>query len=111
MRIPQFRFDVIIIDEAAQAVEPSALIPLKFNPQVTGLIDTTSTRDCHRLTDFLTPQVVVLIGDPQQLPALVFSPLAKAVNYQQSLFARLQKAHYPLLMLETQYRMHRSITV
>ena len=33
-RIPGFRFDAVFIDEAAQAVEPSALIPLKFNPQV-----------------------------------------------------------------------------
>ena len=50
-------------DEAAQAVEPSALIPLKFNP--------------HR---------VVMVGDPCQLPATVFSRLAKDANYGQSLF-------------------------
>ena len=50
-------------DEAAQAVEPSALIPFKFNP--------------HR---------VVMVGDPCQLSATVFSRLAKDANYGQSLF-------------------------
>jgi superfamily I DNA and/or RNA helicase len=28
------KFDAIIIDEAAQAVEPSTLIPFKFRPKV-----------------------------------------------------------------------------
>ena len=51
------------LDEAAQAVEPSTLIPFKFNP--------------HR---------VVMVGDPCQLPATVFSRLAKDANYDQSLF-------------------------
>ena len=50
MKIPGFKFHAVIIDEAAQAVEPSTLIPFKFNP--------------HR---------VVMVGDPCQLPATVFS--------------------------------------
>ena len=50
-------------DEAAQAVEPSTLIPFKFNPNR-----------------------VVMVGDPCQLPATVFSKLAKGANYDQSLF-------------------------
>lgn len=54
-------------DEAAQAVEPSTLIPFKFNP--------------HR---------VVMVGDPCQLPATVFSRVAKDANYGQSLFQVLR---------------------
>jgi len=83
LRITGFKFDAVIIDEAAQAVEPSSLIPFKYNPQA-----------------------VVLVGDPCQLPATVFSNAAKRAGYSQSLFQRLQVAGYPVLMLETQYRMH-----
>jgi hypothetical protein len=83
LRMTGFKFDAVIIDEAAQAVEPSSLIPFKYNPQA-----------------------VVLVGDPCQLPATVFSRTAKHANYHQSLFQRLQAAGYPVLMLEIQYRMH-----
>jgi senataxin len=86
LRITGFKFDAVIIDEAAQAVEPSSLIPFKYNPQM-----------------------IVLVGDPCQLPATVFSRIAKEANYGQSLFLRLQKAGYPVSMLETQYRMHPAI--
>ena len=86
LRLTEFKFDAVVIDEAAQAVEPSSLIPLKYNPQA-----------------------VVLVGDPCQLPATVFSRTAKHANYNQSLFQRLQIAGYPVVMLETQYRMHPQI--
>ncbi len=66
LRITGFKFDAVIIDEAAQAVEPSSLIPFKFNPQA-----------------------VVMVGDPCQLPATVFSNTARRCNYGQSLFQRL----------------------
>ncbi|VFQ59069.1 unnamed protein product [Cuscuta campestris] len=79
-------FDVVIIDEAAQAVEPSTLIPL--------------SNGCKQ---------VFLVGDPVQLPATVTSDVAKKFGYETSLFKRLQMAGYPVQMLKTQYRMHPEI--
>ena len=51
-------------------------------------------------------QLVIMVGDPSQLPATVFSNLAKKANYSRSMFQRLMDADYPVIMLETQYRMH-----
>lgn len=79
-------FDVVIIDEAAQAVEPSILLPL--------------SNGCKQ---------VFLVGDPVQLPATVISPTAGKFGYCVSLFERLQRAGYPVQMLKTQYRMHPEI--
>ncbi|CAH8382155.1 unnamed protein product [Eruca vesicaria subsp. sativa] len=79
-------FDVVIIDEAAQAVEPATLIPL-------------ATR-CKQ---------VFLVGDPKQLPATVISTVAQDSGCGTSMFERLQKAGYPVNMLKTQYRMHPEI--
>lgn len=79
-------FDVVIIDEAAQAVEPATLIPL--------------ANGCKQ---------VFLVGDPVQLPATVISDIAKEFGYGMSLFKRFQKAGYQVEMLKTQYRMHPDI--
>lgn len=79
-------FDVVIIDEAAQAVEPATLVPL--------------ANGCKQ---------VFLVGDPVQLPATVISPAAEKFGYGMSLFKRLQRAGYPVQMLKTQYRMHPEI--
>lgn len=81
-----FKFDAVIIDEAAQAAEPSALIPYKFNPKS-----------------------IILVGDPCQLPATIISNAAKGANLGQSLFQRLHNAGFPILPLEVQYRMHKDI--
>ncbi|KAI0031389.1 SEN1 N terminal-domain-containing protein [Vararia minispora EC-137] len=81
-------FEMIIIDEAAQAIELSTLIPLKFS--------------CARC---------IMVGDPQQLPPTVISKEATSYNYNQSLFVRLQK-HRPdaVHLLSIQYRMHPDIS-
>ncbi|CAA6663788.1 unnamed protein product [Spirodela intermedia] len=79
-------FDVVIIDEAAQAVEPATLVPLAHG--------------CKQ---------VFLVGDPVQLPATVLSPTAEKFGYGTSLFKRFQMAGYPVQMLKTQYRMHPEI--
>ncbi|KAG0463290.1 hypothetical protein HPP92_019359 [Vanilla planifolia] len=81
-------FDVVIIDEAAQAVEPATLVPLAHG--------------CKQ---------VFLIGDPVQLPATVVSPLAEKFGYGTSLFKRFQEAGFPVQMLKTQYRMHPEISI
>lgn len=72
-------FDYLIIDEACQATELSAIIPFKY--------------------DF---RKIIMIGDPQQLPPTVISK-NKVLEY--SLFERLS-AEYPPSMLKIQYRMH-----
>ncbi|KAI5057202.1 hypothetical protein GOP47_0027217 [Adiantum capillus-veneris] len=80
------RFDVLIVDEAAQASEVATLPPL-----------TLGASHC------------ILVGDPKQLAATVISSVAQALNYSRSLFERLQLAGCPVLMLCEQYRMHPQI--
>ena len=79
-------FIAVIVDEAAQALEPSVLIPLQLN------VDRC-----------------ILVGDPQQLPATVTSRTADANMYARSLFERLQAAGHSASLLSVQYRMHPSI--
>uniref|UniRef100_A0A7S4S262 Helicase ATP-binding domain-containing protein n=1 Tax=Ditylum brightwellii TaxID=49249 RepID=A0A7S4S262_9STRA len=79
-------FDAVIIDEACQASEPSSLIPLKYNPNI-----------------------VVMVGDPQQLPVLLFSQSSKRAHFGRSLFERLQLNGWPVNVLRMQYRMHDEI--
>ncbi|CAD7957363.1 unnamed protein product [Amoebophrya sp. A120] len=78
-----YAFESVVIDEAAQGVELSTLIPLQSG--------------CKRL---------VLVGDPLQLPATVFSGIAKKKIYDRSLFQRLAEDGYPVERLSVQYRMH-----
>ncbi|XP_066368260.1 probable helicase MAGATAMA 3 isoform X2 [Miscanthus floridulus] len=81
-------FDVVIIDEAAQAVEPATLIPL--------------IHGCRQ---------IFLVGDPVQLPATVISQTAQKLGYGTSLFKRFQAAGFPVQMLKIQYRMHPEISM
>lgn len=79
-------FDMVVIDEAAQASEAAVLPPLSLG-----------AARC------------VLIGDPQQLPATVISRAAHTLQYSRSLFERLQQGGCPTLLLTVQYRMHPQI--
>ncbi|KAJ1904377.1 DEAD-box type RNA helicase, partial [Coemansia sp. S17] len=82
-------FDTVIIDEAAQSVELSCLIPLKYG--------------CERC---------ILVGDPNQLPPTVLSQTAAQFMYNQSMFVRIQKGSPNLVsLLSIQYRMHPEISV
>jgi senataxin len=81
-------FETVIIDEAAQCIELSALIPLKYG--------------CSRC---------ILVGDPKQLPPTVLSRSAARFGYEQSLFVRMQQNHpNDVHLLDTQYRMHPEIS-
>ncbi|KAL4205316.1 hypothetical protein AMTRI_Chr01g114000 [Amborella trichopoda] len=84
-------FDAVLIDEAAQALEPATLIPLQ-------LLKTSRTK-------------CIMVGDPKQLPATVLSNVASKFLYECSMFERLQRAGFPVTMLKTQYRMHPEISM
>jgi senataxin len=55
----------------------------------------------------------IMIGDPQQLPATVFSTMATQFLYERSLFARFTASMNAenVLLLNTQYRMHPQISL
>ncbi|KAI1875942.1 uncharacterized protein JN550_001438 [Neoarthrinium moseri] len=81
-------FETVIIDEAAQCVELSALIPLKYG--------------CSKC---------ILVGDPKQLPPTVLSQSAQRYGYDQSLFVRMQQnSPKDIHLLDEQYRMHPEIS-
>lgn len=82
-------FETVIIDEAAQCVEMSSLIPLKYG--------------CVKC---------IMVGDPKQLPPTVFSKEAAKFQYEQSLFVRMQNNNPgEVHLLDTQYRMHPHISL
>jgi DNA replication ATP-dependent helicase Dna2 len=75
----QRRFEMVIVDEAAQLTEPLTL----------GLI--------------LRGRRYVLVGDDRQLP-----PVVRTRGLAQSMFERLKQSR-PITLLDTQYRMHPDI--
>ncbi|CCM01866.1 uncharacterized protein FIBRA_03937 [Fibroporia radiculosa] len=87
--LEQLDFELIVIDEAAQAIELSSLIPLKYR--------------CRRC---------IMVGDPQQLPPTVKSQEACKFGYNQSLFVRFQRQRPEAVhLLSIQYRMHPDISL
>ena len=80
------KFPIILIDEATQATEPSALVPV--------------SKGCRQL---------VLVGDQQQLPPTVISQRAEDGGLNSSLFQRLLGCGLETEMLTVQYRMHSGI--
>ena len=81
------RFSRVLIDEATQATEPASLVPL-----VRG------------------SRQIVLIGDHKQLPPTVISKRAEDGGLSKSLFERLIDMGIEPKLLNTQYRMHPSIS-
>ena len=80
--------DVLLVDEAAQALEPELVIPFLRNP-----------RKC------------LLVGDPAQLPATLSSEIARRHGHATSLMERLMSVNDEIVsLLDTQYRMHPEIS-
>jgi predicted DNA helicase len=80
-------FDLVIIDEACQAIEPACWVALG------------------------RARRVVLAGDPCQLPPTVLSPEAARAGLAVSLPERLMRLYGPAVTrrLDVQYRMHEAI--
>ncbi|XP_048578304.1 uncharacterized protein LOC5512433 isoform X2 [Nematostella vectensis] len=88
-------FTCVIVDEACQCCEMDILIPLQYRPSK-----------------------LILVGDPEQLPATVISTKARELLYGRSMFDRLYKFfkvlprhERPVHLLELQYRMHPEIAL
>lgn len=86
-RLKNFRFRQVLIDEATQAIEAEALIPI-----------------C------LGAKQIVLIGDHCQLGPVVMCKAAAEAGLTQSLFERLVLIGIRPNRLQVQYRMHPSLS-
>ncbi|XBW36867.1 hypothetical protein QEN19_002446 [Hanseniaspora menglaensis] len=79
-------FPTVVVDEACQCTELSALVPLRYGAKQ-----------------------IIMVGDPNQLPPTVISNIASDAKYDESLFSRLIQSGNPYL-LNMQYRMHPEIS-
>jgi len=86
-RLKNFRFRQVLIDEATQAVEAEALIPLT-----------------------LGAKQAVLVGDHCQLGPVVMCKAAAKAGLTQSLFERMVLIGIRPIRLQVQYRMHPSLS-
>ena len=81
-------FETVIIDEAAQAIEPQVVVAM-------------TSKNCSK---------VILVGDPNQLQAVLISQIASKKLLGRSLIQRLLIHDYPSTRLCLQYRMHPAIS-
>lgn len=82
-RLTKFKFRSVLVDEATQACEPEALIPIVMGAKQ-----------------------VVMVGDHQQLGPVILNKKAAKAGLTQSLFERLIILGLRPMMLQVQYRMH-----
>lgn len=86
-RLKNFRFRQVLIDEATQAVEAEALIPIT-----------------------LGAKQLVLVGDHCQLGPVVMCKTAAKAGLTQSMFERLVLIGIRPIRLQVQYRMHPALS-
>eukprot|EP00873_Tetraselmis_striata_P017373 jgi/Tetstr1/437637/TSEL_026304.t1 len=78
--------DILLVDEAAQALEGDLVLAFTAHPRR-----------------------AILVGDPAQLPATLLSLEAAKLQRSRSAMARLMNCGAPVALLDTQYRMHPDI--
>ncbi|MFM7619069.1 MAG: AAA domain-containing protein, partial [Bacteroidota bacterium] len=83
--LQNIQFNVCVVDEAGQALEPATWIPVSKSKRL------------------------ILAGDPMQLPATVFNQDAMRLGLNISLMERLIKMGKKTHLLNTQYRMNEAI--
>ncbi|MEM6726654.1 MAG: AAA domain-containing protein, partial [Bacteroidota bacterium] len=83
--LDRLKFDTLIIDEAAQALEPACWIAIPRAPKL------------------------VLAGDPHQLPPTIKSKEARQGGLATTLIEKAIKILPEVDLLDTQYRMHQTI--
>lgn len=83
--LEKMEFETLVIDEAAQALEPACWIPI---------------RKCKR---------VIFAGDPFQLPPTVKSRTAEKKGLSETLMEKLVAKQSSVYLLNTQYRMNQNI--
>lgn len=86
-RLKNFRFRQVLIDEATQAIEAEALIPIAMGAKQ-----------------------IVLVGDHCQLGPVVMCKTAAKAGLTQSLFERLVLIGFRPIRLQIQYRMHPALS-
>lgn len=91
--LSELKFPMVIIDEATQATEMDVLIALCSSSAL--------------------PLQVILVGDHHQLPPTILSSTTannSGIGLETSMFLRLWMSGVPCELLNTQYRMHPSIS-
>jgi predicted DNA helicase len=83
--LSQIKFDVVVMDEAAQALEPAAWVAIQQAPKV------------------------IMAGDPFQLPPTVKSREAEKMGLTCTLMEKAMKVLGPMGYLTEQYRMNQQI--
>ena len=82
------KLSTVIIDESKQALEPSSFIPLMHHAERHILVD----------------------NQKQLGPSILKDNLFKKHNHHISLFERSVENQYPIILLDTQLRMHPDIS-
>jgi intron-binding protein aquarius len=98
-----FKYDSLIMEEAAQILEIETFIPMCLQ-KMEGASSSSSDSKEHRL------KRIVLLGDHYQLPPIIQNQsLQRICHFHQSMFTRLLRLGYPSLSLTHQGRSRKEL--